>query len=121
MKKKDIILIAILLCAALAGLLATKTFFSNDGAKVVITLDGEVYGTYPLNVDQVIEIQQDSGYNKVVISDGCADVTEADCPDGICADHAKIRYDHETIVCLPHKMVVEIQGGETSEIDVKTN
>ena len=121
MKKKDIYLILVLLCAALAGLIAVRHFFSSDGSKVVITIDREVYGTYPLSVDNVIEIKTDSGYNKVVIAGGTADVTEADCPDKICADHAPIRYDHETIVCLPHKLVVEIQGGEASQIDVKTN
>ena len=121
MKKKDIYLILVLLCAALAGLFAVRHFFSGDGAKVVITIDQEVYGTYPLSVDNVIEIKTDSGYNKVVISGGQVDVTEADCPDKICADHAPIRYNHETIVCLPHKLVVEVQGGEDSEIDVKTN
>ena len=121
MKKNDFILIAILLCLAVAGLFAARTFMKDEGAKVVITLDGEVYGTYPLDVDQVIEIQQDLGYNKVVIADRTVDVTEADCPDMICADHAQIHYDHETIVCLPHKLVVEIQGGETSDIDVTTH
>lgn len=121
MKKKDLLLIVLLLCGALAGLLATRSHMKEEGAQVVITLDGEIYGTYPLNEDQVIEIRQDSGYNKVVISDGTADVTEADCPDKICADHEVIRFNHETIVCLPHKLVVEIKGGEDSEIDVKTH
>ena len=56
----------------------------------------------------------------MVIADGTADVTQADCPDKICVDHAPISRDRETIICLPHKLVVEVKGGEASEIDAKT-
>ena len=121
MKKKDVILIAVLLIAAIAAHFGIRAFFSNAGGQVVITSEGSEIGTYALDVDNVIEIRTDSGYNKVVISGGQVDVTEADCPDKICADHAPIHYNHETIVCLPHKLVVEVIGGENSEIDVKTN
>ena len=121
MKKKDLVLIAVLLIIAAAGLLLTRTFGRNDGAMVCVTVDGTEYGTYPLDTEQTIEIKTEAGYNILKISGGYADVTDADCPDKICADHARIHYDHETIVCLPHKMVVEIKGGEQPDIDVKTN
>ena len=121
MKKKDLMLIGILLIAAIAAHFGIRAFFNNAGGQVVITSEGSEIGTYALAADNVIEIRTDSGYNKVVISGGQVEVTEADCPDKICANHAPIRYNHETIVCLPHKLVVEVIGGENSEIDVKTN
>lgn len=117
LKKKDILLIVILLIISAAGLLFINMFGKNEGAAVVITVDGKEYGTYPLNSEKTIEIDTEKGHNTVVISGGTVDVTEADCPDKICADHARIRYDHETIICLPHKMVVEIKGGEEADVD----
>ena len=120
MKRKDLILIAVILIAALAGFFIVRKAQSGEGARVVITVDGKTYGTYSPDEHRTIEIKDDLGYNKVVIADGTADVTQADCPDKICVDHAPISRDRETIICLPHKLVVEVKGGEASEIDAKT-
>jgi len=120
MKRKDIILIAVFLCVALAGLIAVRLIQSTGGALVKVTVDGKLYGTYDLYTDRTVEIKDELGYNKIVIKDGYADVTDADCPDRICVDHARIHNDHESIICLPHKLVVEISGGSDSGIDAKT-
>ena len=57
--------------------------------------------------------------NTLVIKDGEASMTEADCPDGICVAHRPIKNTGESIVCLPHKIVVEIQSEENiDELDV---
>ena len=37
---------------------------------------------------------------------------DADCPDKLCEKTGKISKNGETIVRLPHRVVVEIQGGE---------
>ena len=44
---------------------------------------------------------------------------KADCKDQICADHKAIEKSGETIVCLPHKVVIEIQSedGKEQELD----
>ena len=33
---------------------------------------------------------------------------EADCPDGYCKEQGRISGQKQTIVCLPHKLVVEV-------------
>lgn len=120
MKKKDLILILVLVLISVAGLAAAGFLQKDEGAAVVVTVDRQEYGRYPLSEDRTIEVSDEAGRNVIVIKNGQVDVTEADCPDKICVDHAIIRYDHETIVCLPHKLVVEIVGGETSDVDVTT-
>jgi len=45
---------------------------------------------------------------------------EADCRDGICVDHTPISLNGETIICLPHRLVIEIDGGESPAIDGAT-
>jgi hypothetical protein len=119
-KKKDLILIGILLCVAVVGLVIVRKLQSQDGATVTVTVGGETYGTYPLDKDTTVEMDSEAGYNRMIIEDGYVRMEEADCPDQYCVKHAKIHYNHETIVCLPHELVVEISGGENSEIDVVT-
>ena len=42
------------------------------------------------------------------IEDGQAYMEEADCPDGYCMEQGGISGQKQTIVCLPHKLVVEV-------------
>ena len=56
-----------------------------------------------------------------VIKDGKAWVKEADCPDKICAKHRPISRSGESIICLPHKLVITVVNEkETDGIDAKT-
>ena len=124
MKKNDVILIAVLLVVALltaGGMRIWQMNNTKDTANVVVTIDGEVYGTYPLSEDRTERIElPDGSYNILIISDGYADVTEASCPDQICVKHNHIRYSKEAIVCLPNKVVVTVEGGEDNDIDGST-
>lgn len=56
--------------------------------------------------------------NTVVVEDGFAYVINASCPDKLCQKHKKINKTGESIVCLPNKVVVSIEGSKnTDEID----
>lgn len=115
-QKNDILLFGIILIAAL--LLWGYTLVTrNEGGYAVVTVDGEEWRRYPLSESMETEIATGYGTNYLVIVDGKASVIEADCPDGLCVRQRDIRYEGETIVCLPHKLVVEIKGGEDGEID----
>lgn len=120
LKKKDMILIGALLCVAVAGLLIVQLMQRQSGALVTVTVAGNTYGTYSLDSSQVIEVEDEMGYNLIVIEDGYVRMEEADCPDQYCVKHAKIHYSHETIICLPHELVVEISGGENMDVDIVT-
>ena len=50
--------------------------------------------------------------NLLVIKDGKAFVETATCRDGICAAHAPISREGESIVCLPHKVVITVKRSE---------
>ena len=118
LRKNDMILIGTIIIIAVAALVffqLTKT----DGARVVIAVDGETYKTLDLNKDTTINRTDDDGdENIIVIKDGKVKMTVANCPDKICVKHKSIHYNHETIVCLPHKIVVEIVDGEESDVDI---
>ena len=108
MKKKDIILGIGIIAAALLMMLVMQRNSGEEGDKIQVTLDGKVYGTYSLEKDQVIEIEEGSLYNKIRVEDGKAYMEEANCPDGYCEEQGKISRHTQTIVCLPHKLVVEV-------------
>lgn len=121
MKKKDLILIGAVLLAAAAGFL--WIFFSQQsGEKAVVTVNGKEVWAGSLSEDAVYMVKSKNGTNVVRIKNGKASVTEADCPDQICRRHKAIDKTGETIVCLPHKVVVEIKDGtKEKEYDGITN
>lgn len=108
--RNDIILIAILLFLVIGASIYLFVFRGN-GDVVKVTVDGKVYGVFSLTQDRVEEIytgSENKQLNRLVIQDGKAFVGTATCPDGICSNHQAIFRDGESIVCLPHKVVITV-------------
>ena len=118
MKKNDWILVAVILVLAGIGFFIYTSFGRQTAGIVKVTVDGELFGTYSLEKEQEIKI---NNTNHLIIKDGQADMTEANCPDQICVDHISISKNKETIICLPNKVIVEIVGGEDAGLDAVTN
>lgn len=108
MKKRDILLAGGIVLVALVMLLVMHVTEETKGDQVQITVNGEIYGTYPLEKDQTIEVTEGEFHNVIRIEDGQAYMEEADCPDGYCMEQGGISGQKQTIVCLPHKLVVEV-------------
>jgi hypothetical protein len=116
LKKADIVLVlALLLVAAAAGLFMLAA--RDAGAEAVVVQDGKEILRLPLNEDTEEVITRGEDSNTVVIRGGTARVTEANCPDKVCVHTGEIRYEGQTIVCLPHKLVVKIVGGDNQDVD----
>lgn len=109
-------MILVFCLAALIAFLAVRAG-REEGSCVLVRIDGKEYGSYPLTEDQTISIRGEDFVSTLVIRDGKADMTEADCPDQICVNHRPVCFRGETIVCLPHKLVVEVvsEDGESEE------
>ncbi|MCD8337731.1 MAG: NusG domain II-containing protein [Lachnospiraceae bacterium] len=108
MKKADIKLI--LLVGAVCILLLVLRYFRMDtGASVVVEVNGETYGTYSLNKNQTVRINDT---NVLVIEDGEAYMSEATCPDGLCISQGHISVAGTMIVCLPNRVVVQVTGDD---------
>ena len=112
--RNDLIFIAVLLVLViLAGL--AFLLLRGEGDTVTVTVDGRVYGTYPLSEDLTLDIRtggEGEELNRLIIRGGEAFVETATCPDGICAAHKPISRDGESIVCLPHKVVITVRVKE---------
>jgi len=116
-RKSDLILIGAILLAALVFLLL-RSGFRKDGGAAVIYVDGVKTAVYPLDTDAEIRLENEYGYNILVIKDGTASVSAADCPDLICAKTHSVRYSGESITCLPHRTVIRIEGAGGKEVDL---
>ena len=106
--RNDLILIsALLISIVILGL--CMFIFSKNGDTVTVTVDGNVYATFSLDENMSYDIvtgKDSNNINRLVIKDGKASVEYATCPDGICASHRPISRSGESIVCLPHKVVI---------------
>lgn len=106
--RNDLILILLPLLAA--GLLFFLLRPGGGGQYVLVTVDGQEVGRYPLGEDRTVTIGEED-YNILEIRDGAAAVTDANCGDHTCVRTGKISRAGETIICLPHRLVVKIIGG----------
>lgn len=114
---RDVLFLAALL---VTGLLLTVGIFrfSESGSQIRVTVDGQLYGVYPLDENRCVQVTlADGGSNQIRIADGTAYMEQADCPDGLCMRQGAISRTGQTIVCLPHRLVVEVYGAQTNEYD----
>lgn len=114
-RKADITLAAILIAAGLA----VSLFLSvgdGTGRMVHIAADGKEYATYPLMEDRTVAVEQDGHINKITIKGGKVSMVFSNCRNQDCIHRGEIAKTSESIVCLPNRIVVEIQG-DSQEYD----
>lgn len=135
-RKADIILLIFLLALGLAAsaVLAVQGNDAGSDARVVIKSGGSVYASYPLSEKNtlVVPAPQEAGsdapgsehpesYNIVIIESGSVSVSEASCKNQVCVRHGSISHPGESIVCLPNRLIVSIEGGEGGGYDSITS
>ncbi len=119
--KNDIILIVVLLLVAAVFFIAYRLLYADEGAYAIIEIDGDFHKQFSLDADITYTIPGASGINCLEIKDGKARIVEADCRVKICVIHRAIENSGESIICLPHKVVVRITGAGESETDAIAN
>lgn len=116
-KKADIILaIVIAIVGIAASLYLTFSDVPVKNGKVVIHQNNKVYGEYSMYEDRVITVKDDDHINKITIKNGNVQMTFSNCKNQDCVKQGTIDDSSKSIVCLPHKVVVEIKSDE-SEFD----
>ena len=119
---RDLILVAVLLVAALALFFVMRSLQARDtgtGAQAAVTVDGKEIGRYPLKKNGTFPLN--GGTNILVVENGEAWVSEANCPDKVCMGMGKISRNGEFIACLPNRLLVVVEGAaEDSPVDGMT-
>jgi hypothetical protein len=119
-KKADVILAIILM---IAGIASTLYLVSGGviGETVIVSVNGQNYGTYDLTQNQILDVAKNGHINKVEIKDGKVTMIDADCPDKLCIKQGSIDKTNQSIVCLPNKVVVELDGPSVNGPDTYSN
>jgi hypothetical protein len=121
-KKWDIILLAFLtilsfIPAIIFGVTSNRNYNSTYAE---ITIEGKLYKKVPLSDnmgEEELNIKTEYGYNLIKIKDRSVAIIDADCPDKICEGPGFISKPGQSLVCLPHKMMVEIKGYDNTNSD----
>lgn len=118
MKKADLIIIGVV--AIIVGIIVFFLYFvgGESGQYVQVEIDGKIVDTIKLDEDFEKEYKNGEDSNKLEIKDGKATMISANCPDGICVNHKPIYRNGESIICLPHKMVVTITGDSPTDDEI---
>lgn len=106
-RKADILLFIMLIVVGLISSFVLATG-NTRGSKAVVTVNGKIYGTYSLAENRTVDLKVG---NILSISNGYVYMKDASCKGRDCVHQGKINKTGERIVCLPHKIVVEIKGG----------
>lgn len=123
-KKWDIIIIVVLICLSFIPELIFGVMMGNDynGTYAEITLDKKPYKKILLSEhrgEEQINVKTEYGYNIIEIKDNSVAIIESDCPDKTCIKSGFITKPGQLLVCLPHKLMVEIKSNDTEKnIDI---
>ena len=114
-KKADIVLLIIILVVGIPLSVLSLTE-GIGGDKVRISLDGEIYGVYPLGEDREIDVTEDGHTNHITIKDGQVSMSYSTCRNQVCVNTGAISETKDAIVCLPNRLVVEIISSDSGSI-----
>lgn len=85
--------------------------------QVIVTIDLQPYGVYDLNKNGEYTVTNGSHTNTFKVEDGYVKMIDANCNDKLCLSQGKIHTNREMIICLPNKMIIEIENNVESELD----
>ncbi|MEG0291539.1 MAG: NusG domain II-containing protein [Anaerovoracaceae bacterium] len=119
-KKADIILALIIVITGIASSIFLTFGDDSKGTKAIVHVDNKVYGTYSLLEDREVVIKDQNHINKITISKGKISMNFSNCHSQDCVKQGEIHSPSQSIICLPHKVVVEITS-DNNEFDSISN
>lgn len=126
MKRLDKIIVAsFVIIAIVLGITFKFAFNKNyDNKYVEIYVKGQLYKKVSIKDNKFkeeIDIKTDLGENIVQIENGGVRIIDADCPDKVCVKDGFKDKVGSVLVCLPHKVVIQIKGqndqNKANEVD----
>lgn len=121
-KKMDIVIIAVLILLSFTPhLIFFKTSQkSSKNNYAIIKVDGKIHKKIDLsNVkkSEKVNLNLPNGKNTLLIKNNSIQMYSANCNDALCVKQGNISKVGQTIICLPHKLIIEIKGDELDSKD----
>lgn len=104
LKKGDIAVIAVSLILLVLSICLTF-LIRKDGKTVRVYEDNKLKYEGSLLLDKTVKLS----HNTVKIKDGKAYMKSSSCKNKICINTGKISNSGESVVCLPNKVIIEIE------------
>lgn len=118
--------IIFIIALAVIGILISVPIYlpqASSGGILEVRVNGEVLQSWSLSDDRTETIKTEYGTNIFYIQDGTAYMKDSDCHDKVCVNMRGVSNTGESIVCLPHRLVLEIirtDSTSPAELDAVT-
>lgn len=89
----------------------------NNSSFVKVEVEGKEY-IYPLDTDKIYTFTGPIGETKIKIQDKKASIIESACNNKTCIKMGEIHKNGQSSACLPNRVIISIEGDESSEVDV---
>ena len=120
MKTGDKIVLIIIIVSLVCGISLRILFAKGSAKNVLIMVDGKLFKEIPINgntsQNENILVESSEGHLNVEMSNGKVRVTDSTCKDKLCIREGAISKVGDTIICLPNRISISIEG-ENSNID----
>ena len=111
-KPLDFVIIFVLFLASFSTLFLFAA--GPTGATAELRINGQVVKSFDLHKNERWTYRmKDGDYNIIEVKNDAIAVVEASCKDQIDVKRGYISKVGETIVCLPHNLVIEVMSGKT--------
>src|SRR5574344_905788 len=114
MNKKDFILIFFIILLAMISYLIMDN--KNIGSYALISYDGKLVIKVPLNINEEYKVDGVLGEVLIKVYNNKIKVTKENSPRHLCSKQGYISKQGEILICLPNKVVIEIES-DNNEID----
>ncbi len=106
------------------GLVAIASFFfirpffvSSEASTALIKVGDRPVQRVSLRIDKIINVEAEKGRVAIEVKDGRVRAVESSCLQKICVNTGWINRPGQNIICLPNKVLVTIEGKESSKVD----
>ncbi len=123
MKIGDKLVLGLLLIGFAASGLYITWLNNSQGDQLIATVQSDGTVVREIDLGSVAEPYQfrvengRGGYNIVAVERGRIRVSEADCPEQVDVRQGWISQPHQTIVCLPNRLVIRLSAKGPSDVD----
>lgn len=116
--KNDIILISIIIVICLVFLLIIN-LNKKDAKYASVYYDSKLIKKIDLSIDNTYNVKGYNGNVKIVVKNNKIKVVKENSPKHLCSKQGYINKSYESIICLPNKIVIEIDSKDIIDTVVK--
>jgi hypothetical protein len=119
LRPADFFFVIILIAISIGGFIH-KSDATQEGKIYTIEVNRKTIHKRSLLTDTIIRVQGKTGDILVRTKNGMICISESSCPHKICVKTGWIKKPGESIICVPNRLVVRIEGKKREIVDAIT-